>query len=508
MKRILIISSLLLSAYFLQAQYAEDALRYSEIFYQGTARNMATGSALGSMGGDFSTLSTNPAGLGIYRGGEFSISPEVFNRKITSTYNGTTSEDARTMFNLSNFGIVISKNIGRGANGLQFVNFGFGMNRLNNYNSNYLIQGMNPDNSKIDVYYEQALEILNNNPNLSISEAFAKDSPFYVDPAWQTYLLDTISAEDGNLYLVSPVPVGGVLQSQYTQTKGSNNEWLASIAANLNDKIYIGVTLGLPYIRYFSETYYVESDPENNSDDFNNWSVSEYLNTTGWGVNFKIGVIAKPLDWMRLGFAYHTPTYYWSMRDNWYTVTTSDIYAYSVGGWYQGLYTSPSGEFQYKLTTPMRLIANVGFVIKQNGFITGAYEYVNYSNAKFKANDYSFSDENGEISNDFVATNNFRVGAEWRYSNFSFRGGYALYANPYINNLNNGQRQSYSGGLGFRFSDLAIDVAYVYSKMNTNYYLYSYTYIDENNKPRTIETNPATNKIISQNFVLTISYKY
>jgi len=186
MKRILIISSLLLSAYLLQAQYAEDALRYSQIYYQGTARNMATGSALGAMGADFSTLSSNPAGLGMYRGGEFSITPEIFNRKITSTYNGTTSEDARTNFDLSNVGLVTSKNISRGGNGWKYFNFGFGMNRLNNYNSNSVIQGMNPNNSRIDVYYEQALEILDNNPNLSISEAFAQDSPFYVDPAWQT----------------------------------------------------------------------------------------------------------------------------------------------------------------------------------------------------------------------------------------------------------------------------------------------------------------------------------
>jgi len=499
MKRILFISSLLLSACLLQAQYAEDALRYSEIYYQGTARNMATGAALGAMGADFSTLSTNPAGLGMYRGGEFSLSPEVFNRKITSTYNGAVSEDARTNFDLSNVGMVTSKNISRGANGWKYFNFGFGMNRLNNYNSNSLIQGMNPDNSKIDVYYEQALDILGNNPNLSISEALAQDSPFYVDPAWQTYLLDTVSGDDGNLYLVSPVPVGGVWQSQYTETHGSNNEWLAAIGTNFNDKVYIGATRGLPYIRYYSETYYVESDPENNSDDFNNWSVSEYLNTTGWGVNFKIGIIAKPLEWMRIGVAYHTPTYYWSMRDNWYTVTTSDIYAYSNGGWYQGLYTSPTGEFQYKLTTPMRFIANVGFVIKSNGFISGAYEYVNYSNAKFKTDYYSLSDVNSDINSSFTSTNNFRIGAEWRYSNLSFRGGYALYANPYANNLNDGQRQSYTGGLGLRYSNLAIDFAYVYSKMNTNYYLYSYG---------EIQTNPAANKINSQNFVLTISYKY
>ncbi|HEY9113485.1 MAG TPA: hypothetical protein VIN10_02220 [Bacteroidales bacterium] len=503
MKRILIIGSLLLMASFLHAQYAEDALRYSQLYYQGTARNMATGSALGAMGADFSTLSTNPAGLGMYRKGEFSISPEVFNRKITSTYNGTASEDARTMFDLSNVGMVTSKNIGRGANGWKYFNLGFGMNRLNNYNSNILIQGMNDENSRVDVYVNEAVDIVNKS-NQTISDAFSQESPFYIYPAWQTYLLDTITI-DGQLFIDSPVfyPSNnnqtGILQSNYIETRGSNNEWLVSVGGNFNDKLYIGATLGLPYIRYYSESLYAESDPENNYPDFNNWSITEYLNTTGWGVNFKVGVIAKPLEWMRIGVAYHTPTYYWAMRDNWYTVTTTDLFAYSLGEWYEGLYSSPNGEFEYKLTTPMRFIANAGFIIKENGFITGAYEYVNYSNAKFKADYYSLSDVNLGISSSFTATNNFRVGAEWRYSNLYFRGGYAYYANPYANNLNTGQRQSYTGGIGLRYSELAIDFAYVYSKMNTDYYLYS--------TPE-VTTNAVTNAISSQNFVLSISYRY
>jgi hypothetical protein len=485
----------LLFACTLQAQYAEDALRFSEIFYQGTARNMAVGSALGAMGGDFSTLSTNPAGLGIYRSNETSLSMEVFNRKITSEYNATISEDARTIFDLSNFGFVTTKALRGGGNGWKYVNFGFGMNRLNNFNSNSVIQGMNDQDSRIDVYLDQTINYLNSGGSLSDLNSL---DPYYIEPAWQTYLMDTVSGEGGNVFLVSPVPAGGILQSRYTETRGSTNEWLMSVGGNFNDKLYIGATLGLPYIRYYSESVYAESDPLNNAPDFENWSVTDFLNTEGWGVNFKIGLIARPVDWLRVGFAYHTPTYYWSMRDNWYTVTTSDIYAYSLGGWHQDIYTSPAGDFDYKLTTPMRFIANIGFVIKNNGFITGEYENVNYSNAKFKADYYNFSDENNEISKSFTSSNNFRLGAEWRYSNFSFRGGYALYASPYKDNLNDGQRQSYTGGIGFKLSGLSIDFTYAYSKSNLDYYLYSYG---------DIQTNAATNKIASQNFVLSLSYK-
>lgn len=479
----------------LQAQYAEDALRYSQIFYQGTARNMATGNVMGSLGADFSALSTNPGGLGIFRNNEFSISPEVFNQKVTAIYNGTAADESKTMFAFSNLGIVFSKELGRGAKGWKYLNYAFGMNRLNNFNSNSTIQGFNPDNSKIDVYLDQTANFLNDGNSISDIQ---EKKPFDLWPAWETYLIDTITTE-GQLYLVSPVPQGGLMQHQHTQTKGSNNEWLASIGGNFNDRLYIGATLGLPYIRYFSEINYAETDSKEQFDDFNNWSVTEFLNTNGWGVNFKIGVVARPVDWMRVGIAYHTPTYFWSMKDSWYTVTTSDIYAFSMGGWHTGNYESPTGEYKYKLTTPMRFIADVGFVIKNFGFIAGAYEYANYSQSRFKANDYGFDEENANIKSFYSATNNFRAGTEWRYSKFSFRAGYALYASPYRNNLNDGKRQSFSGGLGFKYSSYSFDFAYVYSKMDENYYLYS---------TETITTNPVTKSNISQNFVLTFRYQY
>ncbi len=45
------------------AQNVDDALRYSQIFYGGTARFMSMGGAFTALGGDISSLSQNPAGL-------------------------------------------------------------------------------------------------------------------------------------------------------------------------------------------------------------------------------------------------------------------------------------------------------------------------------------------------------------------------------------------------------------------------------------------------------------
>lgn len=137
------------------SQFADDALRFSQVYYQGTARSMAVGGAFGALGADFSTASTNPAGLGMYRTGEFIFTPEVFSRKVSSLYNGSLAENSRTILDISNVGYVMVTQIGTQA-GWKFFQFSVGMNRLNNFNSSIIMEGENIYNSKLDVYAELA----------------------------------------------------------------------------------------------------------------------------------------------------------------------------------------------------------------------------------------------------------------------------------------------------------------------------------------------------------------
>jgi hypothetical protein len=100
---------------------------------------------------------------------------------------------------------------------------------------------------------------------------------------------------------------------------------------------------------------------------------------------------------------------------------------------------------------------------------------------------------------------NIRVGTEWRLSRISLRAGYAIYGSPYNNNLNDGKRESYSGGIGYRGKNFEVDFAYVRSIMKEDYYLYSYsnTNLDP---PVIIQSNAVKNTFTDQNFVLTVRY--
>ena len=119
-------------SFLVNAQFAEDALRFSQVYWQGTGRSMATGSAFGGLGADFLTASTNPGGMGAFRSYYLTVTPEVYVNSTSSTYNGTSTDASKSMFDLSSLGYVMTKKIGSGGRGWKFYQISFGMNRLNN----------------------------------------------------------------------------------------------------------------------------------------------------------------------------------------------------------------------------------------------------------------------------------------------------------------------------------------------------------------------------------------
>ena len=488
MKKLFLIIALGLSVSVVFAQSADDALRFSQNFYESTARSSAMGGAFGALGADLSTASTNPAGMGLFRSGYYSVSPEINIRDAGSVYNNVSASDSKTIFNLSNLGYVGIKRLGSETEkGWKFFQFSFGMNRLNNFNTNLDMQGPNPVNSKLDVYLENAdgvnySDIENDKNNLY---------SFDLQPAWLLYLIDTVPGYQDMYY--SPVPFGGTFQREQLQTRGSVNEWFFTFSANYNNVLYVGATIGVDALRYYSNSYYTERDAADTIPYFNSWEYDQYLETRGSGLNVKIGVIVQPVKWIRVGLAYHSPTWYWQLRDTWYTTTYADL------GWTDpSSASSPTGSYQYKLTTPMKFLADVGVLIGKKGSVSFEYEHLNYTKAKFDSPSYDYLSENSDIKDYFRASDNFRLGTEWRLGIVDLRAGYAYYGNPYSRNLNNGSRTSYSGGVGFHFGKFLLDAAYVYSKMNKDYYFYG---------TRDISVEPVRNSYRDHSIILSFSYR-
>jgi len=496
MKRITItILILIFTSYFGICQNEVDALRYSRTTFGGTARYMAMSGAFGALGADFSTLSSNPAGIGLYKKFEFSFTPAFFNGNTSSDYNGTSNKDSRNNFNFSNVGLIITTPTAKNNNSvLKNFQFGVGMNRINNFNNRMIIEGYNAENSLIDTYVEYADGIYYED----IENDFYGYYSYDLNPAWNTYMIDTISGYDD---LYEGITSGEIWQRKEVNSWGSTNELLFALGANLNDRVYIGGSFGIPFIRYREEVRYYEEDIFDSNDDFTQLRISDKLETNGSGFNIKFGVIVRATNWLRLAGAIHSPTWYSGVKDYWST----EFYNEAYGSDYSIYYSF--GPNKYKLETPWRAIGGVSFIIKKVALISADYEYVDFGKAKFRNYDfygYNFSEENRTISNLYTKTHNVRVGGEYKLGYFAFRGGFGYYGSPFAKDengirINDGEKLYYTGGLGYRDKHFFADIAYVRSQTEEDYYLYG---------TEDIVVNPARNQHITNNFLLTIGFRF
>ena len=477
-KFILILLSI--APFFANSQTLSDVYNISASYYQGTAKSMAMGNAMGAVGQDFSSISINPAGLGLFRKPTFTFTPSIVTSYTKTELNGYEAIDTKAKLSVNNFGYVGINNLGKNT-----ITWAVGMNRTNNYNNDIYIDSYNDKSSLVDAYF---IELMNN--GISNDILLEQYSPSYIYPLWQTYV---INFEE--IGLTTPIPLGTVRQLKGVNSWGGTNEWTLSTSINYNDKVYFGVSVNLPYVYSRRISDYKE---EWTYESFNeSWLQEESLSTTGWGINGKIGLIAYPTRWLRIGASFHTPTFY-DLTDYWKTETSSHI----EGVTYQ--YYAPSSYFNYSMMTPLKANASAAFIFGNYGMITADYEYIDYGTIILSSYDYNYDEYNDILSNTFSSTMNLRLGTEWRYQNMCFRGGYSFYGSPYGIAEIDHRRNAFSCGIGYTQHFLTIDFAYVYASQKHQYNLYSqYTsYYDMLSPNNVIERNDFHNLVVTLKFRL------
>ena len=485
MKRFgIFIFSLVISSPFIFAQNEVDALRYSNHLTVGTARSVGLGGAMGAVGADFTSLSINPAGLALFRGSEITISPSIFWDNTTSDFLGNSFEESKYNFNLGNIGFVSTYDMNK-EKGWISTNFAIGYNRTANYNRGILMSGINQNNSLLDNFTDFA----NASPN--------NLSAFYEQLAYDVFLLpyDTIT----NDYWNDIQDAGyGQLQRRTLDSRGSNGEYTFGFGANYNHRLYLGATFGIHRLSFEQDIIHTEQDNSNSIPVFDKFIFRENLRTTGTGYTFKMGAIARPIDILRVGVAYHLPVFY-NLNDRFST----EIEGYFDPGNEFDLTNetafSPLGDYDYKLKTPSKLIGSIALTIGNTALISIDYERVDYTNAKLSAGDYDFFDENSVIQDIYKATNNVRVGGEVRIGSAYLRGGYARNQSPYISTEpnTNANLNVLSAGLGMRSRSFFVDFGYSFSNIEEVYYMYI---------PQMV--NGSKNKSNGNNMIVTVGYKF
>jgi hypothetical protein len=480
------------------AQNISDVLRESQIFYGGTAKTTAMGGAVGSLGGDFSAISINPATLGVYRSNEFSFSP-VFNiNSVETKFAGETNNKNKFSPQLGNFGLVFVNNTGND-DGLVSLSYTVGYNRFNSYSEESQITGKSGSS-----LLENIIQGYNGVGGANGHEPGTLNS-YWEDLFYQSYLIDYNSTTKNYTYNL-PDP----LRHNETQiTKGSSGEWNFGIGANISHTLYLGASVNLTRSYYEMDNSHSEYEVANSST-FDHFQFDRHYESDASGYNFKFGAIARPIEWLRIGAAIHTPTYYkvnvlYNNRVRSYFKvnmdgkgnTSFDCIPSDNNGYLD------DASFDYNQTTPWRYELSSSFVIGKKGLISVDYERVDYtenqiSNTGFTEFETSI---NQDAQNVLKPVNNLRVGGELRLSPISLRLGAAYYESPWASSTLNKDANYLvlSGGLGYYNDNFFFDLAY--SRMMQESYMYMY------DDPSGVLSSTTMNKTLGK-VVMTIGFRF
>lgn len=475
---LLAVAALLLAQKANAQSYAETAMMFSRTKPSGSARILGMGGAQISLGGDFSSAYSNPAGLGMYNRSEVSFTPGYMDITTDGTYKSGSetlsigNRGSKSNLNLNGLGLVFSREL-QGA-GLVRGTFGITFTRTNNFNRNIMYEGRNPNTSLIDYFIEDATG--------ETPDQFSSGGALYntdTELAYNNYLIGERTILDPNndpsTYFtdVSGIPY----QAETIEQEGGQSQWNFSYGANFNDRFYLGAGLGIASVRYQSLKTYQEDFEADQPLSY--YTLIENLQIRGSGINLTLGTIFRPVDNVTIGLSAVTPTWY-NLTDTWSADMSSrwKNFEYTPGEFLNAESASTDAVVsEYSLRTPWKLSAGTTFFFQKYGLVTVDLETLNFAKSKYESNmaGVSYETDNERIKALYQTVINLRLGGELRLSSVRLRAGVGAMSDPYAEEQNglNQSILSFSGGAGYRSNKFFIDLAYVHTSTTGGYRPYT-----------------------------------
>ncbi|MFO0358634.1 MAG: hypothetical protein ACK50A_16890 [Sphingobacteriaceae bacterium] len=473
------------SSLFSSAQNDLDALRYSRTDVFGSPRAVALGGAFGALGADVSCASTNPAGLAIYRRGEMIYAGGLRFTNNYSKFENKTSYAPNGNFAFSSFGMAFSNTNEKDAT--KRTTFCFSNNQLQNFNEEIILSNGSTRSSIAG----DMLTLANDKKILN------QMNPSYELLGYNSYLLDYDSLNNKFFTFMDLKRNHSLTRS--ISSSGRMNEINFSLSQAVDDKYYIGVSLGIPRVKYDYTMVHSEVDANDSMKvtltsastysttyldelpfiypqflGFNSVAYTEYFRTTGYGLNLKIGGLLRVNSNFRFGGYIHTPT----------ILYLNDIYSYSITTTFDSntsnklsaAYPDNMGTYEYKIITPMKYGFNGAFIFNKMGAVGLDIESINYGRASISSSTPTdFDGVNAVIKNKYKTATNIRIGGELNIKPVMLRAGYAMNSSPF-GGLFKGpfDRQTISFGAGLRTkSNLFFDVVWARTFTKEQYYIFS-----------------------------------
>lgn len=548
------------------AQGVIDALRLSQQDLKGTARYMSMGGAFGALGGDLTTLSQNPAGIGVYRSNEIGFTVDLDLQSSKTSTNGMSTTENQTKFLFNNAGGVLTLKLNNET--VPNLNFGFTYNKDVSFNRMF-----SGNLGQINMSMTNWMAGVSNNNGVTVGDVTTEIGYNPYDPNDNKFPAPWISILGYDSFFITPlgnpdspewvgqwggpghdsqnniVPGTSGTANYAVNEKGGVDSFNIAFGGNFNNIVYWGMDFDISSLNYTRESFYEENlkdawvynghELEQTS---SHWNLDNYYNVSGTGFTYKLGFIVRPIQEFRIGFAFHTPTFY-SLSQQFGATSGSN---YNNEGWkYRSTNNDRLGTDSFRFATPWKIQVSAAGVIGNNFIISAEYEWAQTSKMHFSDPvygyyggyddwDYGYDDwwwgygtrsaynsydgENKQISQYFGDTNTFRIGAEFRIlPQLSVRAGYCNVSSPVKASTRSasiptaGTMADYSldkstnyitCGLGFRAKGFYADLAYVYKHISSEWQPYT-------DSPASGFKAPSADLSLSNNqIVLSMGYKF
>lgn len=465
----------------------------------GTARYVGMGGAMEALGADISVINSNPAGIGLFRRSSGSVSFGLVSQDGASSFKYGNKTNA----SFDQAGFVYSLRDGRRT----FINFGFNYRKSKNFD--YILNAASGLNgaSQHKLSYMKALANENNLDKTSSGWRGKFSYTSQLDNLYYNTLMMTSS--DGFFYNDASRYEFGRAETGYI------GEYDFNTSVNVNDRVYLGITIGIHDVHYTGHSLYSEALVNLNNQTAGDITVNDERRITGTGYNASFGIIFRPVDAspFRIGLSVTTPTWY-DLKTSNYTYLINNTKA-DGGGKLQGDYPNyTTGEsYEFKLFTPWKFGVSLGHTVGNYLALGASYEYADYSRLDTRVNDgydvdywgdvyeHSSSDEpmNRHTRETLKAVSTLKIGAEAKVMpNLAVRAGYN-YVSPMFKKegYKDGNIDSYGSnyssatdytnweatnrytvGVGYTLGKMSFDLAYQYAQTNGKFHPFADSYLD------------------------------
>lgn len=475
-KRILI-TALLFSAVYANAQTVADGLLYTQQDSYGTARFRSMSGAFGALGGDLSAVGLNPAGSVVFANHYASFSLVNYNRSNDNVYGGSLTTSTRNSLGLNQAGGVLIFNNRNQKAAVKKFSLGLNYDATNSLTDRLSFNGT--QNTSLSDYFLglangttlDNFQLQSNESVTSLYRFLGEDQGFRAQQGflgYQSFLIDAVNNNDpNNTAYISNTGTGSFNQRNNINSTGFNGKVTFNTALNINDKINLGLNLNSHSLSYQSINSFTESNANTNAT-VSQAQFTNRLDVTGSGFSLQLGAIAKITDALRIGATYESPT--------WYTINESIIQDIRTvrndGGSIVNEIIAPDivNVFApYDLKSPGSFTGSLAYIFGKKGLISIDYNVKDYSTLKFSpANDAVFSTNNTIITNELDVAATLRIGGEYRVDNWSLRAGYRNEGSPFKDKNIRSDINGYSLGLGYTWGNTLLDISYDTSDRTLN----------------------------------------